>query len=128
VVDLFEGLSIPAQSLIASKSGRVSIAASCPTTTPGACNGTLKLTATTKSKKKKGKKAKSVSLGSADFSIAKGAEGTIKVKLSKSGKSALTKARKLSATATAVTTDAAGLERTTHGSIKLNAAKAKKKH
>jgi uncharacterized repeat protein (TIGR01451 family) len=121
VVDLFKGLSIDDQSLVVKKT--VPVAATCPTTTPGACTGTLDLTTTYK----KHKKRVTIDLGSQTFSILKGASGTVKVTLTKRGRKLLAAKRKLKATASAETTDAASAKRKTKGSVTLRIKKTKKK-
>jgi hypothetical protein len=73
------------------KGGKAEVRVSCAG--PGHCVGTLTLTA----KLKVGKKQKTVTIGTASFSVPAGGSATVKVKLSSKGKSALKSGRPLPA-------------------------------
>jgi len=74
------------------KSGKAALKLTC---SGGPCKGTLKL----KAKVKQGKKTKNLVIGKASFSLASGASGTLKVKLSSPAKKELAKGKTLKAKA-----------------------------
>ena len=92
------------------KSGKAELKLTCA---GGPCKGTIELTA----KVKQGKKAKSLVIGKAPFSLAAGATATLKVKLSGPAKSELAKGKALKAK-----TSGAGVSAST---VKLKPAKKK---
>jgi hypothetical protein len=74
--------------------GKAQVKLSCPG--PGACSGTLKLSA--KLKTGKSKKPKKMVIGQSPFNLSAGVGGTIKVKLSSAAKKALKSGKSLKAT------------------------------
>jgi hypothetical protein len=99
------------------KAGKAVLLISCPG--PGACQGTLTLTAKITTGKGKQKKTKAKTIGSASFSLKGGESTTVSLKLSGAAKSALARAGKLKATL-----KGAGLQ---GGGLTLEAPKANKK-
>lgn len=121
----FAGLSISTQTVRLSSKREAPVRVSCPAATAGRCQGTLSLAG--KLPAKKGKKAKTVKLGSASFSVVSGQRATVKVKVSTSTVAAVAKAKKLATTATASAKDSLGRSKTTTGKVSLQPAKKKKK-
>ena len=100
------------------KKGQATVAVSCPAGTPPPCAGTLSLAF------QQGKKT--LTAGSAGFSIQPGATGSIAVKISKKTSKRLGKKGKLATQATATATDGAGKSGTASASVKLKLKKKKR--
>lgn len=117
----FAGLKIGRQKVRLSAKGVASIRVTCPAATTGRCKG--RLTLASKAKRRGGKrgerKRKAMKLGSVSFSIAAGAHATLRVRLSKRARMLVTHARRLVATATALTRDGLGRSTTTRAQIRL---------
>jgi PKD domain-containing protein len=96
----FAGVTIPKQTVRASRKGKVPVKVSCRATTVGACAGTLTLGS-----------------GKRVFTIRSGRNVTVVVKLSKATLKALRKKTQLKLTATAAARDALGARKTTTGRL-----------
>lgn len=104
----FGGVTIKTRKVRESKKGVVVVIVGCPARTAGSCAGTLTLTGPGVKK-----------LGQAAFAITPGATRKVSVKLSKSVLSALRKAKRLKATATAVAHDANASPKRTSGKLTI---------
>jgi hypothetical protein len=106
--------------------GAATVSLSCPAVTPGACGGTVVLTANAParkvvfaSRKRKRRQKRPLVLGTAPFSLSPGAKGVVKVKLSKAALRLVAKRKSIKAFVKVTATDAAGTVKTTRGSITL---------
>jgi hypothetical protein len=123
-------LTFKSHSLSVSKSGFVTLPISCPSTSIDPCDGTVALNTAGKvliAKKRKVRK-RALKLGSGKFTLAPGANGTVKIKLSSLGRKALARTGRLAAKATFVMTNRAGQKSTTVKRLTLHGKKARKKH
>jgi hypothetical protein len=109
----FAGITIPKQTVRVSKSGIAGVKLRCPLGTVGACSGTVTLG-----------RAGDRKMGSASVAIARGATRKVNVKLTRRGRAALKKAKRLNATVTVAGRDANGTAHRTKGTIKLVAPRS----
>jgi hypothetical protein len=107
----FAGVGFGARTASVSRSGSARVALTCPAGS-GGCSGRLTLSA-----------AKHMQLGSARFRIAAGSTRNVTVKLSKAARKLLARKRKLRARAVVAASDAAGVHRTSSGTVKLVASR-----
>jgi hypothetical protein len=117
-------------SLKVSKSGVASLPISCPSASIDPCAGSVTLNTVGKvliAKRHKARK-RALKLGSGKFTLAPGARGTVKIKLSSTGRKALARTGKLSAKATFVMVNRAGTKSTTIKRVTLHGPKARKHH
>jgi hypothetical protein len=117
-------------SLKVSKSGVATLPISCPSTSIDPCAGSVTLNTVGKvliAKRHKARK-RALKLGSGKFTLAPGASGTVKIKLSSTGRKALARTGKLSAKATFVMVNRAGTKSTTVKRVTLHGPKARKHH
>ena len=125
----FAGMSIAGKTVRVDSKGRVPVRVSCPAAET-TCTG--KLTLKTKGKvkvsasRKRARKRK-VTLGRKSFTIAGGKTAKVKVRLSKKNQRLLRKLRTVRVVATAVAHDQASNSQTTKKTLKLKAAKKKRK-
>ncbi len=125
----FAGMAIAGKTVRVDSKGRVPVRISCPAAET-TCTG--KLTLKTKGKvkvsasRKRARKRK-VTLGRKSFTIAGGKTAKVKVRLSKKNQRLLRKLRTVRVVATAVAHDQASNSQTTKKSLKLKAAKKKRK-
>lgn len=116
-------------SLNVSNNGFVTLPISCPSASIDPCDGTVTLGTAGKvliAKKKARKRA--LKLGSGKFTLAPGASGTVKIKLSSLGRKALARTGRLGAKATFVMINRAGQKSTTVKRLTLHGPKLRKKH
>jgi hypothetical protein len=109
----FAGVTIPKQTVRVSRSGVAGVKLRCPIGTVGACSGTVTLG-----------RAGDRRMGAASVAIARGATRKVTVKLTRRGRAALKKAKRLNATVTVAGRDANGTGHRTKGTIKLVAPRS----
>jgi hypothetical protein len=109
----FAGVTIPKQTVRASKSGVVAVKLRCPLGTVGACAGKITLSRVGDKK-----------MGTAAVAIARGATRRVNVKLTRRARAALKKARRLNVTAAVSGRDANGTSHRTKATIKLVAPRS----
>lgn len=109
----FAGVTIPKQTVRASKSGVAGVKLRCPLGTVGACTGTVTLS-----------RAGDRRMGAASVAIARGTTRKVNVRLTRRGLAALKKAKRLNATVTVAGRDANGTGHRTKGTIKLVAPRS----
>jgi PKD repeat protein len=91
-------------------------------TSPGACEGTLTLTASVPAAKHHGKTqahARATVIGSTSFTIAAGGRGAVSVKITKAAMALLAKSHRLTVTARIVTHNSAGTQASTSKTVAL---------
>jgi hypothetical protein len=108
VLPPFAGVTIPKQTVKASKSGIASVKLRCPLGTVGACAGKITLSRVGDKK-----------MGTATVAIARGATRRVSVKLTRRARAALKKARRLNVSAAVSAHDTNGTSHRTKGTIKL---------
>jgi len=131
VIPPFSGLELGTQSATA-KNGKVVVSVACPAASQGNCVGTDTLTTAEKVvapklTAAKKKKARILTLGKGKFSVPAGKTGKVTIKLNKTALKLLAKKKTLSAKQTIVAHDSRNISKTSTGSVKLKAAKTKKK-
>jgi hypothetical protein len=109
----FAGVTIPKQTVRASKSGLVAVKLRCPLGTVGACAGKITLS-------RVGDKR----MGTATVAIARGATRKVNVKLTRRARAALKKAKRVNVTAAVAGRDANGTSHRTKATIKLVAPRS----
>src|SRR3954454_20521911 len=129
----FGGLTLSGKTVTV-KHGKVTLTVTCPATSIGNCIGTDTLATASKvvapkvTAAAKKKKAKILKLGRGKFSIAAGKSGKVTIKLNKLALKLLAKKHTLKVKQTIVAHDSRNVSKKTSGSLKLKAAKQKKKH
>jgi hypothetical protein len=106
----FAGVSFAAHKA-AVKKGRAAIALSCPAGS-GGCSGKITITAAST-------KAKATTIGKASFTLAAGATGKVKIKLTKKARKRIARAHKLKARVRVDARDAAGHAKTSTAKVTL---------
>lgn len=105
----FFGTTAKAQTLTYRKGKQLSLKATCPAGTTGACTGRISIKSQTRIKlRKSDKKGRVYSLASAKYAIEAGKTAPVAFKLTSSGLKALKAARKIAAIATISSQDGAG--------------------
>ena len=117
LVDVFPGVVFKNQSAKVKK-GKARVKLTCPKGSIGpSCKGTLTLTY--KKKAKKGKPAKTVTVGKATLTLKPGTPAKAKVKLTKRGRKLVAAHATLKTTGTAIVTDGGGTTKTKLAKVKL---------
>ena len=123
-------IAFKAHSLNVSRSGSVTLPISCPAASIDPCAGTVTLGTAGKVliAKRHTARKRALRLGSGKFTLAPGANGTVKVKISTLGRKALARTGRLAAKATFVMANRAGQKSTIVKRLTLHAPKARQKH
>jgi hypothetical protein len=117
----FGGMLLSPQTVKPNKRGKVKLTLACPAAAIGNCVGTDKLTAAVKVKRKR----KTLTLGTAAFSIAPGTTGTVTMTLSRAARTLLARKHSIQARRTVVASDSRNARKTTMGAVRLKVAARK---